>query len=94
MPPTPIRSADNVARILPGPFALAGRSDEIAVTRGAYEDLHAYYWSHLADAKKLLEVGEAKRDASLDPAEHATWTMLVNHSANGRRSKRDRQRRY
>jgi len=34
MPPIPIRSADNVARILPGPFALAGRSDEIAVAAG------------------------------------------------------------
>jgi hypothetical protein len=58
------------------------RSDEIAVSRSAYDDLRAYYWSHLADAKKLLEVGEAKRDASLDPAEHAAWTMLANQLMN------------
>lgn len=30
----PIRRGDNRARILPGPFALAGRSDEIAVAAG------------------------------------------------------------
>jgi hypothetical protein len=58
------------------------RSDEIADSRSAYDDLRAYYWSHLADAKKLLEVGEAKRDASLDPAEHAAWTMLANQLMN------------
>jgi hypothetical protein len=58
------------------------RSEEIAVSRAAYDDLLAYYWSHLADAKRLLEVGEAKRDASLDPAEHAAWTMMANQLMN------------
>jgi len=67
-----------VRRLLARPL----RSEEIAVSRGAYEDLLTYYWSHLDDAKKLLGVGEAKRDASLDPAEHAAWTMLANQLMN------------
>jgi hypothetical protein len=67
-----------VRRLLARPF----RSEEIAVSKAAYEDLLTYYWSHLDDAKKLLGVGEAKRDASLDPAEHAAWTMMVNQLMN------------
>ena len=35
MPTIPIRPGDNLARVLPGPFALAGRSDEIAVAAGS-----------------------------------------------------------
>ena len=31
MPTSPVSRGDNLARILPGPFALAGRSDEIVV---------------------------------------------------------------
>lgn len=34
MPTNSIQRAENVARVLPGPFALAGRSDEIAVAAG------------------------------------------------------------
>jgi DNA-binding CsgD family transcriptional regulator len=34
VPTIPIRPTDNLARILPGPFALAGRSDEIVVAAG------------------------------------------------------------
>jgi DNA-binding CsgD family transcriptional regulator len=35
VPTIPIRPGDNLARVLPGPFALAGRSDEIAVAAGS-----------------------------------------------------------
>jgi DNA-binding CsgD family transcriptional regulator len=34
MPTIPVSRASNLARMLPGPFALAGRSDEIAVAAG------------------------------------------------------------
>jgi len=34
VPTIPFKRSGNVARILPGPFALAGRSDEIAVAAG------------------------------------------------------------
>jgi DNA-binding CsgD family transcriptional regulator len=34
LPTIPIRPTDKLARILPGPFALAGRSDEIAIAAG------------------------------------------------------------
>jgi DNA-binding CsgD family transcriptional regulator len=34
LPTIPIRPTDKLARILPGPFALAGRSDEIVVAAG------------------------------------------------------------
>jgi mono/diheme cytochrome c family protein len=58
------------------------RSEEIGVARGALNDLLAYYKSNVEDAKKLLSVGESKRDEKLDPAEHAAWTMLANQLMN------------
>ena len=58
------------------------RPDEVNVIKAALDDQLAYYKSHAPDAKKLLEVGESKRDPSLDAAEHAAWTMLVNQMMN------------
>jgi hypothetical protein len=58
------------------------RKEESAVAKSALEDLKVYYASHPDEAKQLLSVGESKADASLDPAEHAAWTMLVNQVMN------------
>jgi hypothetical protein len=57
-------------------------SAETEVVRGSYNDLLAYYREHGDDAKKLIEVGESPLDTSLDPAELAAWTMLVNELMN------------
>lgn len=67
-----------VQRLLARPF----RPEEIAVSKSALDDLMAFYKSHAEDAKKLLQVGDSKRDESLDPAEHAAWTMLINQLMN------------
>ncbi|HEY7117435.1 MAG TPA: DUF1553 domain-containing protein [Tepidisphaeraceae bacterium] len=58
------------------------RAEEVAVAKGAFDDLMTYYRSHPEDAKKLLAVGESKRDATLDASEHAAWTMLANQLLN------------
>ena len=57
-------------------------ASEVSVCRAAVEDLRAYYQAHPEDAKQLLGVGESKRDASIDPATHAAWTMLANQVMN------------
>lgn len=36
------------------------------------------YSQRVEDAKKLLSTGEKPRDASLDPVEHAAWTLICN----------------
>jgi hypothetical protein len=36
------------------------------------------YTEHKDQAEALLSVGEAPRDKSLDPSEHAAWTMIAN----------------
>ena len=58
------------------------RAEEVTVCRTAYDDLLKHYQSHADDAKQLLAVGESKRDESLNPAEHAAWTMLANQVMN------------
>ena len=60
------------------------RDDEprLAVAKAAFEDLLVYYKTHAEDAKKLLTVGESKRDETLDVSEHAAWTMLANQLMN------------
>jgi mono/diheme cytochrome c family protein len=65
-------------RVLSRPLSSA----EMDITQSAVADLRAYYRSSPADAAKLLEVGDSKRDASFDPAEHAAWTMLTNQLMN------------
>jgi len=44
--------------------------------------LRANYKSKPDEAKKLIAFGESKPDATLDPIELATWTMLVNELMN------------
>jgi hypothetical protein len=65
-------------RLLGRPF----RPEEAAIVQASLDDLLKHYRGHVADAKKLLAVGEKKSDPALDPAEHAAWTMLANELMN------------
>jgi hypothetical protein len=58
------------------------RPEEAKVAGGVLADLLAHYKAHPDDAKKLLTVGEAKADASLDAPTLAAWTMLANQMMN------------
>jgi hypothetical protein len=42
----------------------------------ALERLKSQYAADPGEAKKLLSIGESKRDESLDPVEHAAWTGI------------------
>ena len=42
----------------------------------------AYYVLHPDDARKLINVGESRPDATLDPVSLAAWTMLANQLLN------------
>ncbi|MEZ0267804.1 MAG: DUF1553 domain-containing protein [Phycisphaerae bacterium] len=57
-------------------------ADERAIVRATYDELLAHYKASAEDAKKLIATGESKRDESLDAAEHAAWTMVVNQLMN------------
>jgi hypothetical protein len=57
-------------------------ADEQPIVAETLDDLLAYYQEHPDDAAHLLSVGEAPRDASLDVATHAAWTMLTNQLMN------------
>ncbi len=50
--------------------------------KGVYDDLLAHYKAELAEAKKLIAVGESKADPKLDAAELAAWTMVANQLMN------------
>jgi hypothetical protein len=58
------------------------RDRERPIVEASLADLLAYYQTHPDDATKLLDVGESKRDESLDAATHAAWTMLTNQLMN------------
>lgn len=47
--------------------------EEVAVLLGLLSAARAYYQDNPAEAEKLLGVGIAPRDQTLDPAEHAAW---------------------
>jgi hypothetical protein len=51
---------------------------EAAVLRKLLDDQRAHFKADAAAAKKLLGVGDAKVDASLDPAEAAAWACVGN----------------
>ena len=55
---------------------------EAAVVARVRAGLLAHYKGKPEDAKALLGVGESKADATLDPAELATWTMVCNQILN------------
>jgi hypothetical protein len=55
---------------------------EVKVLDAAWRDFLKYYDSNPEDARKLLLVGESKAEASLNPAEVAAMTMVVNQVMN------------
>jgi hypothetical protein len=58
------------------------RPEEAKVVRAILDDLLAFYKAHPADAMKLLKVGEAKTDLTLDVPTLAAWTMVANELMN------------
>jgi hypothetical protein len=66
------------ARLLSRPLA----DEERPIVAASLNDLMSYYRVKTDDAIKLLATGESKRDASLDAATHAAWTMLANQMMN------------
>ncbi|HSG69911.1 MAG TPA: hypothetical protein VLA12_05820, partial [Planctomycetaceae bacterium] len=58
------------------------RAEEKSIVKDSQRELADYYSRHKEDAQKLIEVGESKPDASLNPAELAAWTMLTNQLMN------------
>jgi hypothetical protein len=54
------------------------QSRELDVLVKLYEQQLAHYQTDRDAAVKLLSIGESKRDESLDPSEHAAWTMMAN----------------
>lgn len=57
-------------------LARAPSAEELTILRQSLERQRGLFQKDAAGAKKLLAVGEAKRDESLDTAEHAAWTVV------------------
>ena len=58
------------------------RSEETQVVRQSLADLLAHYKTHADDARKLLSVGQARAEPTLDAAILAAWTMVANEIMN------------
>lgn len=58
--------------------ARSPNSEELAILRRTLETHLTEYRGNVAAAEKLLATGESPRDKTLDPAEHAAWTMIAN----------------
>ncbi len=65
-------------RLLARPF----RPEETTVLTGLLGDLQAFYQAHPDDARKLIAVGEARADSTLDVPTLAAFTMLANQLFN------------
>jgi hypothetical protein len=52
------------------------RPDEVALLLGLLKESEREYADHPEEAKKLLGVGLAPLDSSIDPSELASWTMV------------------
>jgi Protein of unknown function (DUF1553)/Protein of unknown function (DUF1549)/Concanavalin A-like lectin/glucanases superfamily/Planctomycete cytochrome C len=65
-------------RLLARPF----RDAELKVVQESLADLQAHYKTRLEEARKLINVGESRPDAAIDPGTLAAWTMLVNELMN------------
>ena len=52
------------------------KNEEVALLVSLFKESEKEYAAHPEDAKKLLEVGLASSDESLDPLELASWTMV------------------
>jgi hypothetical protein len=59
-------------------LARGPKADEVDVLRGALRRLRSQYTADPAGAKKLLAVGESKRNEKLDATDHAAFTGLCN----------------
>jgi hypothetical protein len=65
-------------RVLARPFSKTER----AATARALEDLRQHYAAKPEEARKLLEVGEAKVIAAAPAPELAAWTMVASSVLN------------
>ena len=74
-----LAAPDDAARLEVAFGRVLGRSpreSEWKILLDGLRRLRAEYAARPDDAKKLLKVGESKRDESIDPVEHAAWTSL------------------
>jgi hypothetical protein len=55
---------------------------ERAICKQSLADFNQMYHEHPDDAKKLIAAGDSKPDASIPPAELASWTMLASQIMN------------
>jgi hypothetical protein len=60
----------------------AFRAEEAQVVQASLNGLLTHYQAHVAEAKKVIAVGESKADASIDAPTLAAWTMVVNELMN------------
>lgn len=58
------------------------RANELPVVLDSLKTIREHYAANAEDATKLITVGESKPDASLNAADLATWTMIVNELLN------------
>jgi hypothetical protein len=60
-------------------LATSRPSDDLRrnVLKSTYEEQLALFNKEPERAKQLIAVGDSKPDASIDPVEHATWTLLA-----------------
>ncbi len=58
------------------------RPEEIRIIQESCRALSEYYQAHPEDVKDLLAIGDSPTDPSLNSAELAAWTMLVNQLMN------------
>jgi len=60
-------------------LATARPADDLRrkVLQAAHDEQFAIFKAEPDRATKLLGVGESKRDESLDPVEHAAWTIVA-----------------
>jgi hypothetical protein len=58
------------------------RPEELAIVQESVQQFSEHYTQKADDATKLITVGESKPDASIPPAELATWTMVANQLMN------------
>ncbi len=65
-------------QLLARPF----KPQEKTIVKASLVDLRTNYKAKPDEAKKLIAFGESKANATIDPIELATWTMLVNELMN------------
>ena len=53
------------------------REKERGVLRDVYQQSYQHYRTNSEAAEKLISTGEAQRDESLDPVEHAAMTIVA-----------------